>query len=356
MEPGTPAPPGGSSQPSALGTAIATNDPGAVDAALTRTYRQVIKPEKPGRLTSPAYNEQNQRITTAVDQIIGNRGALKLTNEAGLPATPGSMPKTIQQFSQAVDQTKHALFQKYDAAAAVSGEMGARVDLSPAVAELRRIAKEPGVADVHPEWVPELEAFAGRLESKAFYTPSQAQDVIEQLNQDLRTFYRSGNGAKSSKYAPVTTILRDQLDDAISGATGPGYQALKHQYGSLRSIEKDVASAVHREASKSPGLFSAFADLAASERAIHGVLSLDPNLLASAAGVRIAKQAVKYINDPNRAIERMFARRSQGPTPTLMDQISPALGPAVRAGAIGMGDDEQGGVGYRLPRTSIGGP
>jgi hypothetical protein len=72
--------------------------------------------------------------------------------------------------------------------------------------------------------------------------------------------------------------------------------------------------------------------MAASEEAIRGVLTLNPAALARAGGIRAAKAAVKYVNDPNRAIERMFVRRA---TP----QMPPAslAAPAARAGAISAG-------------------
>ncbi len=99
-----------------------------------------------------------------------------------------------------------------------------------------------------------------------------------------------------------------------------------------------MASAAQREANKVPGgLAGTFADITASEEAIRGVLTLNPKALLTAAGIRGAKSAIKYINDPNKAIERLFQRRLQGPPPPMGRSLDPALMGGVRAGAIGMG-------------------
>ncbi len=354
MEPGTPAPPGGTSQPSALGTAIAANNPAGVDAAVTRRYRQAVKPSREGVANAPAIAEQDQRILTAVDQIIGNRASLKLTDSGGRELN-GALPRSLLQFSQAVDQTKKALFTRYDALARSAGDMGVQVDLAPVIAELRAIAKKPEVIDLHPELIPQAELLARNFEARGFYTPAAAQDAIENMNKMLQAFYKNPTAetvSRGTMLAPIARTLRDELDKAIEGSSGAGYQALRLQYGALRSVEKDVAAAVQREASKLPGGISGtLADIAAAESFIHGVITLSPAMIARAGGIRAARNAVKYLNDPNRAIERMFARRMNPPTPA--PYLPPSvLVPGVRAGALGAGDD----LSQRPLRTSIGGP
>jgi hypothetical protein len=316
---------------SALGDAIATNNPGAVDSYITKRYRSVVKPPPGTARGETGLAQQDQRILTTVDQIIANKGALKLTD-----APPGQLPRSLRQFSEAVDQTKKSLFQKYDAMAQQSGDVGVQVDLAPVISELRSIGTRPEVVDLHPELIPQAEQLARNFEARGFYSPSAAQDAIENLNRTLNAFYKNPTEqtvGRANLLAPVARILRSQLDTAIGEAQGPGYQALRLQYGALASVEKDVARAVQREANKIPGgLAGTFADMAASEEAIRGVLTLNPAALARAGGIRAAKSAIKYIYDPNRAIERMFARRAA-------PQVSPAplAAPVAQAGSIGGG-------------------
>ncbi len=316
---------------SALGNAIAANNPGAVDSYITKRFRSVVKPPPGTAKAESGLAQQDQRILTTVDQIIANKGGLKLTD-----APPGQLPRSLRQFSEAVDQTKKSLFQKYDAMAQQSGDVGVQVDLAPVISELRSIGTRPEVVDLHPELIPQAEQLARNFEARGFYTPSAAQDAIENLNRTLSAFYKNPTEqtvGRANLLAPVASILRKQLDAAIEEAQGPGYQALRSQYGALTSVEKDVARAVQREANKIPGgLAGTFADMAASEEAIRGVLTLNPAALARAGGIRAAKSAVKYIYDPNRAIERMFERRAAPPSPP-----AALAAPAAQAGGVGMG-------------------
>jgi hypothetical protein len=337
MPPAEPA----TAEVSSLGDAIATNNPGAVDKQMLRSYRSVIKPSTTAAKSESGLAQQDQRIATTVDQIIANRGALKLTD-----AEPGQLPRTIRQFVEGIDQTKKSLFQKYDAMAQQSGDVGVQVDLAPVISELRSIGTRPEVVDLHPELIPQAEQLARNFEARGFYSPSAAQDAIENLNRTLSAFYKNPTEqtvGRANLLAPVARILRSQLDSAIEEAQGPGYQALRLQYGALASVEKDVARAVQREANKIPGgLAGTFSDMAASEEAIRGVLTLNPAALARAGGIRAAKSAIKYIHDPNRAIERLFARRAAPPKPPSGDTLqTPGL--------------LQAGMSYGLPPTQSGG-
>jgi hypothetical protein len=324
---------------SSLGDAIATNNSGAVDSYITRRYRQVIKPSKGETRSAPDLAQQDQRILTTVDQIIANRGSLKLTDAAGAEMT-GRTPRSLRQFSEAINQTKKSLFQKYDSMARSAGDIGVQVDLEPVISELRSIGTRPEVIDLHPELIPQIEQLARNFEARGVYTPSAAQYAIENINKMLSAFYKNPTEQTVSRatiLAPIARTLRGQLDAAIEGAQGPGYQAMRQQYGALTSVEKDVAKAVHREANKVPGgLAGTFADIAASEEAIRGIFTLSPGALARAGGIRAARNAVKYINDPNRAIERLFERRMSSAAPP--SALWGGLGPVARAGAIGTGD------------------
>jgi hypothetical protein len=309
-------PPGGRS--SALSQAIASNNSQAVDQAMIRRYRSTIKPQRLIAGSEGQLASQDSRIMTAVDNIIANRQSLQLTDASG-NVVRGALPRSLRQFSEAVDQTKTQIFKQYDAMSRAAGDLGVQVNLAPVIQQLRAVAKTPEVVDLHPNLATEAERLAQNFEARGFYTPSAAQDVIQNLNKTLQGFYRNPTHdtvSRASLLAPVATTLRGELDKAIESAQGPGYQALRQQYQAIRSVEKDVASAVQREANKIPGgLAGTFADLAASEEAIRGVLTLNPALLLRAGGVKAAKQAVKYINDPNRAIERLFTRRASSLAP-----------------------------------------
>jgi hypothetical protein len=354
--PPAPLAPAAPAETSALGDAIATNSSGAVDNYITRKYRIAVKPSKAETRSAPELAQQDQRILTTVDQIIANRGNLRLTDAVGNEIA-GRTPRSLRQFSEAVDQTKKSLFQKYDAMARQAGDVGVQVDLEPVISELRSIGMRPEVIDLHPELAPQIETLARNFEARGFYSPSAAQDAIENINKMLSAFYKNPTEqtvSRATLLAPIARTLRGQLDAAIEGATGPGYQALRQQYGALSSVEKDIAKAVQREANKLPGgLMGAFADAAASEEAIRGIFTMNPAAVARAGGIRAARQAVKYVNDPNRAIERLFERRMTPPGPP-----TGLAGPAFRALQPAMGDRlaQPQRDPDRPLRSSVGGP
>lgn len=366
---------------SALGRAIAGNSPQGVNSAILSRYRSTVKPSRSGQAAETQLATQDQRILTAVDQIIKNKANLQLTDEAGNQIS-GTLPRSLRQFTEALDQTKRSVFAKYDAmakqaqatnsavpnphlvprldaatqaeAAAAQGVeqsrravgvyagspnesratealrlaqaghqraqretqairdsmFGPSVDLTPAANQLRAIARNTEVSDLHPGLAAEANQLATNFEKRGFYGLGETQDVIQNLNRMLNAFYRNPTAetvSRPSLLGPVVQTLREGLDQAIENAAGPGYQALRLQYGALKSVEKDVAGSVQREANKIPGgIGGIFADYAASEQAIHGVITLSPSALARAGGIKVAQKAMKYINNPNRAIERLF--------------------------------------------------
>jgi hypothetical protein len=411
---------------SALGRAIAGNTPQAVDEAMNKSFRTIVKPGRGGRGSESALNTQDRQILTAVDNIIANKPNLQLTDAAGA-AVKGALPRTLRQFSEAIDQTKRGVFSKYDAmahsaesavseapnrhlaeftqasrraaeaqqavsraqqavtlatakqsragnnvysssaaneanqqananleraraaldaaqrgkAAAKTKAYSVRVDTGSAAKQLRAAASDRVVADFHPEIANKANQLARNLESEGSLTLTEAQDLIQMINKEARGFYQNGQSGLGEKLAPVATTLRAQLDHAIESAGSPGYQALKLQYGALRSIEKDVAGAVQREANKVPGgIGGVFLDALATEEAMRGIFN--PAALVRAGGAKAAKAALKYINDPNRAIERLFTRRASSmgaPPPGPVRQgIGSAVSGASPIGAVAGGD------------------
>ena len=147
----------------------------------------------------------------------------------------------------------------------------------------------------------------------------------------------------ASLLAPIVKTLREDLDKAVEGVSGPGYQALKTRYGALKSVEKDVAGATHREAQKLPaGLSGQLADIASGEEVIRGIFSLNPKALVRGLSIQGAKELYRYFNSPNRAIQRLFQVRAASQRP-----IPPALG-AIGAGVRGLGQSPLGAMGGGL--------
>lgn len=321
-------------QSSTLGTAIGENKPQDVDAYITSRFRRAVKPGTSTARNAPDLAMQDQRIMTVVDQILANRRNMQLFDDSGRQVP---YPKTLRQFADGTDQTKRQLFQQYDRMAQEASGAGVVVDMLPVANMLRGIQADPGIRTVASGLIPGLEAMAANFEREGYMRPSEVQNVIETVNHQLRGYY-NGSGddfVKAVRLAPVAAQLRKQLDEAVMSAAGPGYQALRMQYGALRSVEDDIARAVQREANrKYPGLLGEFADTAASAEMLRGVLLLHPESVLRAGTIKAAQKWVRHINSPNRAIERMFARRIATETPpSTMRQFTGSLFDRSAAGA-----------------------
>ena len=74
-----------------------------------------------------------------------------------------------------------------------------------------------------------------------------AQQLIENYNNELQSFYRNPSYNQASRVAidaAVVRNLRTALDEVVTKATGTKYQALRNQYGALKTIENDVTQPV----------------------------------------------------------------------------------------------------------------
>jgi hypothetical protein len=266
----------------------------------------------------------------------------------------------MKQFSEAIDQSEQTLFEQWNPMTQRAGDAGLRIDLAPVAAELRELAKQPKVALVNPQVVSQLERFATDYETAGAVTPLEAQQIVTGINARLKNFYAKGeaaSGAPSEVLEPVARLLRKQLDEGIEGAIGPGWQELRDRYGALRSLDKDVTKAAERLANKPSSFMGKAGNFLASREFAHALITLNPAAMARAIGTKGAVELHKMMNDPNLMIERMFRQRMKGPPEPFGRGADPFFVPAVRAGAIEMGN-EQGGVGVPVgkPITSMGGP
>jgi hypothetical protein len=299
----------------------------AADAMTAGLYRQAVRP--PGAPRSRANNlqtkAQNQDIVTGVDQIIQDRPILKLTGPDGAELPPGTAPRTMSHFSEAIEQSEISLFQQWDPMTRRAGDKGLRIDLAPAVAELRAMAKKPEIAHVNLDLPAKYERYADVYEKQGFYTPLEAQNVIKGINKE-----RTADGRPDETLEPVARILRKQLDEGIADTEGPGWQDLRDKYKALQGIKGDVAKAVQRIANRPKSGLSQFGNAVSAMELIRAGLG-HPDALARAVGAQGAKALNKFFNDPNRQIQRLFDRRMATPPPS----SAPYGVPPARAGVIG---------------------
>lgn len=279
-----------------------------INDTIRRGVEKSIRPTVVGKHNATQIRQYYDRATNAVQSIVANRKNLALTNADGMVVT-GELPKTLNQFSEAIDQTKKVIFQQYDDLAKQAGEEGAKVNLNPLVRELTKAASDPVMNDLYPTVSAYIAQRATTLAERGFYTAGQAQDAVKLLNKSLEAFYKNPSfetASRASVDAMVVNNLRNSLDSVIERATGAGYQELKNAYGSLKSIEKEVAHRAIVDARKNVKGLLDFTDIFTGGELIAGLATMSPAMMVKAGAQKAIKEYFKRINNPNYIVRGMF--------------------------------------------------
>jgi len=339
-----------------LASAITTRNPAKVDSFIQRSFERAIKPSVAGKSTASQLAAYKDRAGSAIASIVENKANLRFTDPASGHPVVGELPKSIEQFGEAVEQTRQRIFQRYDAMAQAAGQQGARVTLDAAARELDKIAGSKTVQDFSPQISSYAESLAETLRKRGGYSAEEAQAAIQHLNQSLNAYYRNPTAeyaGRASVDAMVANQLRSGLDDAVEKAHGPGYQDLKNQYGALKTIEKDVIhrSVVEARKTTGSGVIGSIGDVASAEEVIRGALTLNPATIAGGAALKGAMAYLKYRRDPNRAVERLFKaaddKIQQINSPSAPRKVPPAAGAAIGYGLLPR--DDPFSAGFALP-------
>ena len=182
-----------------------------------------------------------------------------------IASSEGKLPKTLEEFSEAIYSTKKSVHHKYSTMAQEAGGKGAEVSLAPIRSDLNKIIEQPNVLmsekKLAEDMLFELSAY------EEIITPGIAEDLISKFNAQNRAFWKNPN-FNDVKKAVVTertaTQLRKATDKSISAYQGPGYQELKREYGALSAIEKDVAQRATVDLRKNVKGFYDLADVASA--------------------------------------------------------------------------------------------
>jgi hypothetical protein len=277
-------------------------------------YTRAAKPSVGSLRAAGGREPYYAKTEDAVQSIVENRSNLRYADADG-NVISGELPKSLDQFTDAIDQTKQEIFKKYDALAKEAGMFGPPVDLRPVVQELNNITNDHVITDFHPEIADYAQKQASTLLARGVYWSEDAQRAVQLLNSSLKAFYRNPDYNTASRaYVDSLTAkaLRSELDNTIEKSVGPGYQDLKNQYGSLKAIETDVrnrAGVVARQ-EKGGGIFGRLADVASADQVLRGFLTMRPEAIAHGAFMQVFKRFIKMQRDPNKAVTDLFRRAS----------------------------------------------
>lgn len=280
----------------------------AIGKAIDSGIEKGVRPSVVGKKTAQQMESYKQSARTAVLAITKNKNNLSFLNDAG-ESIKGAVPTSLKEFADSVEQTKKTIFKKYDSLAKKAGESGGKVELSNVADELRKVGQDNVLKDLYPDVVSYAEKRAESLSKRASYSTEEAQTAIKHLNESLQAFYRNPTFESASKAqidAMIANNIRTSLDNVVTNATGEGYSALKKVYGSLKSIEKDVAHRSIVDARKNVKGLIDFTDIFSAGDIISGIATMNPAQIAKGGFQKAIATVYKKLNDPNRTIKKMF--------------------------------------------------
>jgi hypothetical protein len=311
--------------------------------AVEKNIAKAIKPPKALMKNARMIREYFRMAKSAVMSIVNNKDNLRLTNPKTGEVASG-LPKTLVQFTEAIQQTKEMLFAEYNsmvmsAAKTANQQMPsfgkARiVSLNQVVKELQIIAEDRVLKTVMPEFAGYAEKTAQSLAEASAFTPLEAQEAIKMYNQTTREFHlnpKKETYVKAQIDALIANHLRQSLDSSVAALEGAGYKELKTAYGALSHIEQQVAGAAALDLRKAPMGLLDFSDIFSGYQALSGILHGDPARFTAGAGSSFLKNQIKRLNDPNRMVQTLFKDVDR----LIAKQITP--GPPVSPGGAFVG-------------------
>ena len=244
---------------------------------------------------------------TAVQQIIKDKDELVFSDKTG-NVIKKQLPETVEEWNQAIPQVKDKVMNRIEKLLKDTDEAGGRVSTQPVLDTINTIKNSDLYRSMllHKQYddvVTKIDDMAARYKQKGYMTPSEVNADIQVLNKLV-----------GSQVDPLADIVmfdilktqRNSLDDVVSNLQGKGFRELKKTWGALKEIEPRVAQKANA-LSREEGRLN-FWDIASLAEGGMGLVSLNPKIVAMAGATKLAKETVKWYNNPNRYVKNMFQK------------------------------------------------
>ena len=272
-------------------------------------FSKAIRPTKTGKGTYTRLAKFNANSALAVDSILENSDGLKYLDKAGNIVNQGK-PQSLGELSQAIEQTKNALYRQYTTLEKASGKRGTIIKLDGIVDELLN-SISGREANIFKEDAEKVMSLAQRFDELKYLNLDEADNTLKMLNEDLKAYYRgtSTSGIPRQK-ALAAKMLRDEMDNAItkSGiAQSHEYRDLRRRYGALKELEKDVAGRFIVAGRQNPKGFFDLTDVFSGGLIAEGILTAKKATTAKGLVMYGIKKGIKALNNPDRLIAHTFS-------------------------------------------------
>lgn len=280
----------------------------ALESRIQSAFEKSIKPNLGTQKTPAGARKYKDDTITGLKVIDANKNDLKFKNADG-DTVEGRSPESLQELTESIEQTKKKIYDQYDDLAVKAGDAGVQVDTIKIGNELEDVINNKALKLSNPQAVKYAEEVRDRFVRAGTLDAKTAQEVIQQYNNSLQAFYRNPTPeglTRNAVDALMANQVRRELDNGIAGLTGENYQKLKSQYGALKTIENDVLRATLRDARKNAKGLIDYSDIFSGGQLVSGLLSMNPAAIASGVAQKGISSYFKFLNDPNRAVRKMF--------------------------------------------------
>lgn len=287
-------------------TAVAKPVQEQVASNIDDTVKHVTKVRSSGIRTRSQLISQTNKMKGAIGDVVDNIDNVKLKSG-------NQYPVDVNDLLDATEQTKQQIYTAYDGFKKEAGQAGVVLDKNEISQELLKKYSRESLNVTSPSTKKAAQEITLELNSIGDITPEVAQQMIEDLNQQLKTFYKSGAASfgdigSSNVKASFAQILREKLDNAIMKETGKGYQVFKNKYGALAELESQMTKRVLSVAQKNKASIFDVIDVISAGQIFQGVATGNPALAFRGGIQAVGKKFLKELDNPNRIVNDLFSK------------------------------------------------
>lgn len=280
---------------------------------MVELFNKAVRPSSQWVNSSKQVMQYNEDAIGAVESIIKNKNNLKFVT-ADWEEIVWQLPKNMEEFWQALTQTKSSVYNEYNKIAQEAW-VTTNVSTENITSELKkllkdkewRVWKDNATISKIEKWISDLDELWNSL------SVEWTQSKIQELNQKLQAFLKNPNPNDVTANAVdglVLNGLKRSIDDAIENAwlDSQKYVQLRNIYRQIKTIEKDVNHRAVVDARKNPQwLLDTMSDL----QTIDAIADIFQNPIWWTVKLIKTKWLKKIIgdkNDPNKMIEKLFSK------------------------------------------------
>lgn len=277
-----------------------------IDKMIKTSINTALRPSIAGKKFKSQVTQYEGRSVNAIKDIVQNKDKLGLMDEFGNPSS--RVPNDLKESIDSVDNLKKDIWGQVESSAATTGEQGIKInsqDINQKLFTEFNKSKYKLNPTIYKKAAQEMQIFskAGDM------SPTDILSHLKTLNQRLTNYFKTGvyeTGKSQDVDAFIARTLNDAMDQAIEGATGTQYKALRQRYTNLKAIEGDLIKRSGVDSRRNPKGFFDLGHVWSDGQIVRGLISLNPGEIASGLAQKGIISWYKNLNNPNRIIGKMF--------------------------------------------------